>query len=35
MSEQTKSVMKEALSLSPLARAELIGRLYDSMRSDR
>ena len=35
MSERTESVINEALSLSPIERAELIERLYESMRSDR
>ncbi len=35
MSERTESVIKEALSLSPVERAEVIERLYESMRSER
>ena len=35
MSERTESVINQALSLSPVERAELIERLYDSMRSER
>ena len=35
MSERTESVINEALSLPPVERAELIERLYDSMRSER
>lgn len=35
MSERTESVINEALSLSPIERAELIERLYESMRSER
>ena len=35
MSERTESVINEALSLSPVERAELIERLYESMRSER
>jgi len=35
MSERTESVINEALSLSPIERAEVIERLYESMRSDR
>ena len=35
MSERTESVINQALSLSPVERAELIERLYESMRSER
>ena len=35
MSERTESVINHALSLSPVERAELIERLYESMRSER
>ena len=35
MSERTESVINEALSLPPVERAELIERLYESMRSER
>ena len=35
MSERTESVINHALSLSPVERAELIERLYESMRSGR
>ena len=35
MSERTESVINEALALSPVERAELIERLYESMRSER
>lgn len=34
MSERTESVINQALSLSPIERAELIERLYESMRSE-
>ena len=34
MSERAESVISQALSLSPTERAELIERLYESMRSE-
>ena len=35
MSERTQSVIADALALPPLERAEVIDRLYQSLRSDR
>ena len=35
MSERSQSVIAEALALPPLERAEVIDRLYQSLRSDR
>ena len=35
MSERSQSVIADALALPPLERAEVIDRLYQSLRSDR
>ncbi len=34
MSERAELIVNEALLLSPVERAEVIGRLYDSLRSE-
>ena len=35
MSERSQSVIADALALPPLERAEVIDRLYQSLRSER